>query len=72
VIDVILPTPRHQQVYVQEISHGKSASISRTDSVDNEGNCGLAAKIFAPVYLQRVRRTLPDLVSPAPVALRRR
>ena len=40
------PPPHHQEVYVQEISHGKSASISRTDSVDNEGSSGARRTIW--------------------------
>jgi hypothetical protein len=55
VICVIHPTPSHQHIHVQQVFHGKSESISRTDSVVKGGWLGNGAKIIAPVNSHRTR-----------------
>jgi hypothetical protein len=65
------PAPRQQHVYVEQVSHGKSASISRTDSVLSGGRSARGAKIIAPVYLHLIRAGAGPAVL-RPVERRRR
>ena len=59
------PTPRQEHVDIQKIPHGKSDSISRTASVvSGEAPAG-AAKISAPVNLQRTLPADPPAGFPA-------
>lgn len=57
VIGVLFPPPGHQYVDIEQIFHGKSASISRTVSVVSGGAPAGEEKILAPVCSQRSRRT---------------
>ena len=49
VIRVVGPTPSQKHVHIEEVFHGKSASISRTNFVSIGGWSGKGAKIIAPV-----------------------
>jgi len=60
VIGVLFPSPSHQHVNVEQVFHGKSASISRTVSVVSGRAPAGDEKIFAPVCSQRTRRTGSD------------
>ena len=51
---MVRPTPRHQNIYIQQEPHGNEAIISCTDSVVSGGKYGAAAKIVTPVRAQRV------------------
>ena len=71
-IDMISPAPCHKHMDVEKISHGKSASSSRTESVDSGERSAFAAKIIAPVCLHLVRRSDGGLVLEARQACRRK
>jgi hypothetical protein len=71
-IDMISPAPCHKHIDVEKISHGKSASSSRTESVDSGERSAFAAKIIAPVCLHLVRRSVGGLVLEARQACRRK
>ena len=70
-VDVIGPTPGHEDADIQKECHGKSESSARTDSVVSGGWLSGAAKIIAPVCGQRTRRGLRETGSEA-LARRRR
>ena len=53
VIGMLLPSPGHEYVNVEQVFHGKSASISRTVSVVSGRAPGGDENIFAPVWVQR-------------------
>lgn len=68
---MITPSPRHQDIYIEKIVHGNSASSSRTEAVVRGANSGRAENTRAPVCSQRTRRgALPEEL--VPVARRRR
>lgn len=46
---MIRPTPGDQHIDIQQVSHGKSASISRTVEVVRESRPDAGANIWAPV-----------------------
>jgi len=61
VLGMLRPSPRDQHIYVKEVSHGKSTSISRTFLVVSGGVPAGEENILAPVFAQRTRLNLPGL-----------
>ena len=71
-IDMIGPAPCHKHIDVEKVSHGKSASSSRTESVDSGGRSAFAVKIIAPVCLHLIRPSVAGLTLEARQACRRK
>ncbi len=71
VIRVIGPAPGEEEVHVQKVFHGKSASISRTAALVSGGASGSGAKIVAPVCGHFTRPGAAGAAS-LPAARRRR
>jgi hypothetical protein len=49
---MIRPTPGDEDIYIEQILHGKSARYRRTESVVSGGSPASGAKIMAPVLEQ--------------------
>jgi hypothetical protein len=67
---MFFPPPGHQQVDIEQIFHGKSASISRTVSVVSGRAPAGEENIITPVCSQRSRRTRLGVLPPFRARLR--
>lgn len=70
-LGMISPAPSHEQIHIEEVPHGKSASRPRTDSVVRGALSGAGAKIMAPVYWHGTRPILPGRSASGCARLRR-
>lgn len=60
VVGMIRPAPSHEQVHVEKVPHGKSASRWRTDSVSRAGSPAAEPKMMDPVWPHSTRGIGPE------------